>query len=118
MKSSSISVGSSDYDLAVSPSKNAKSPIFVYLNQVGNASLGSYVYTIGAPRRVGPKGKTVETYSTVIQGDGGGLQDLATNLGRLLVNKFGCPAYVSISGAVSLPDYGLLSREVLAACET
>lgn len=119
MKVTTISVGSADYDLAIHPSKNEKSPIFVYLNQQGNGSMGSYVYTIGASKKRQPvPSKDVQTYSSVIQGDGGGLQDLAANLGRVLTKKFGCPAYVSISGAVSLSDYGFLSREILLACET
>lgn len=123
MKLSTVSVGSADYDLAVHPSNNSKSPIFVHVNQQGNTALGAYVYTIGKPDRTPNSSGSIRnpklaTYSSVIQGDGGGLQDLATNLGRVLVKKFGCPTYVSISGGVSLTDYGLLSREVVEACET
>lgn len=120
MKVTTISVGSTDYDLAIHPSKNEKSPIFVYLNQQGNGAMGSYVYTIGATKNTASRlsANDMPTYSSVIQGDGGGLQDLAANLGRVLTKKFGCPAYVSISGAVSLTDYGFLSREIVAACNT
>lgn len=119
MKVSTISAGSTDYDLAISLSKKAKSPIFVHLNQKGNAALGSYVYTVGKVANGGQrKGgqQEVYTYCSVLQGDGGGLQDLATNLGRVLVKKFRCPAYVSVSGSVSLLDYTLLLREIVAAC--
>lgn len=118
MKITTVSVGSADYDLAIHPSKNEKSPIFVYINQQGNGAMGSYVYTIGAVKKTTThlSSQDIPTYSSVIQGDGGGLQDLAANLGRVLTKKFGCPAYVSISGAVSLTDYGTLSREVIAAC--
>lgn len=111
---STVSVGANDYDLAVQLSKDSKAPVFVYLNEKGNASMGAYVYTIG--RHSKDVKKLGETYSTVLQGDGGGLQDLATNLGRVLVKKFGCPAYVSLSGSVSLMDYGLLSKEIVSAC--
>lgn len=116
MKLSTVSAGASEYDLAVQPSQNLKSPIFVYLNERGNTSIGSYVYTIGRPQR-DPK-QPVDTYSTVLQGDGGGLQDLASNMGRVLVKRFGCPAYVSLSGSVSLLDFGLLSQEIVSACKS
>lgn len=113
MKVTRVLVGSSDYDLAVHASTSAKSPVFVHVNQRGNASMGCYVYTIGTPL----KSSVDSTYSVVLQGDGSGLQDLAANLGRVLAKKFGCPAYVSMSGSVSLTDYAFLSQEVVRACQ-
>ncbi|GEQ69909.1 hypothetical protein JCM33374_g3585 [Metschnikowia sp. JCM 33374] len=91
MKSSSISVGNNDYDLAVHTSStlSEKSPILVYITQRGHTNIGSYVYTIG-------RGK--ETFSSVLQQDEDvSVQDLATNLGRVISRKFGCPGGKSFS---------------------
>ena len=48
MKSAVISVGGNDYQVIFHRDKaNAKAPTMVYVNQVGNSSIGAYVYTIG-----------------------------------------------------------------------
>lgn len=106
MKSFSVSVGDSDYNVAIhhSPS-NAKAPLLVYVNQVGNSTIGCYVYTV-------PSKNT--SYASVLQGvENGELHDFTANLGRVLVKKFGCPSYVLVSGSVGLYDSGELAKCVV-----
>lgn len=106
MKSTLISVGDHDYDVAVQHNPaNAKAPILVYVNETGSSKIGSYIYTV-------PSKDT--SYSSVLQGvENGDLHDFTANLGRVLVKKFGCPSYVSVSGNISIYDYGELSRLVV-----
>ncbi|OBA21982.1 hypothetical protein METBIDRAFT_143617 [Metschnikowia bicuspidata var. bicuspidata NRRL YB-4993] len=110
MKTSEISVGNNDYDLAVHVTTpvSAKTPVLVYLTQRGQGKIGSYVYTIG---------RGTETYSSILQqGEDAGVDDLATNLGRVILKRFGCPSYVCMSGCFMPYEYGELSRQVVAAC--
>lgn len=114
MKTSEIAVGNNDYDLAVhvhvTGKHSSKTPVLVYISQRGHNAIGSYIYTIG---------RGTETYSSVLQqGENASVQDLATNLGRVLLRKFGCPSYVCMSGFFSSYEYGELSREVVAAIES
>lgn len=118
MKTCLISVGNNDYELAAHVTTHVTKihgdmvdsqppePVLVYVNQQGNSSIGCYVYTIG---------KGTQTYTSVLQrGENAGLQDLATNLGRVISRKLQCPSYVCLSGHFELSDYGELSREVLS----
>lgn len=109
MKSSIISLGGYDYTVVCHRNgTNPKAPVMVYVNQVGNGSIGAYVYTIG---------KGTNTYTSVLQqAESITLQDLATNLGRVLAKKAAAPSYVSISGSLSMYDYGELSGFVVSQC--
>ncbi|EEQ36949.1 hypothetical protein EJF18_11100 [Clavispora lusitaniae] len=109
MKSAVISVGGNDYQVIFHRDKaNAKAPTMVYVNQVGNSSIGAYVYTIG---------KGTETYTSVLQqGESMTIQDLAANLGRVLTRRFAAPSYVCMSGSLSMYDYGEVSSFVVAQC--
>lgn len=105
MKHSTVSGVDADYDVAIH--SEGSGPVLVYVSQPG-APIGAYVYTIG---------KNLDTYSTVLQHSADhGLQDMAANMGRVLVKKLQRPSYVCMSG-VSVHEYGLISRAVLAACE-
>lgn len=106
MKTDTVSVGEHDYTVAVQRSSdNKKAPILVYVNQVGNESLGCYIYSIASVR---------ECYQSVLQGlENGDLHDFTANLGRVLVKRYHCPLYVSLSGGISMYDYGELSRAVV-----
>lgn len=109
MKSSTISLGGYDYQVICHRhAANPKAPVMIYVNQVGNNSIGAYVYTIG---------KGEKTYTSVLQqAEVITLQDLATNLGRVLAKKLAAPSYVSISGSLSMYDYGELSSFVVSQC--
>lgn len=112
MIGSTISVGNNDYDVAIhmTPGGLAKTPVLVYLTQQGHNKIGSYIYTIG-------RGK--ETFSSVLQqGEDATVGDLAANLGRVLVRRFECPSYVCMSGLFLPSEYGELSRQVVAACDS
>lgn len=108
---STVSVGQSDYTIAVHGAeiRTNKTPLFVYVNEDGNRGAGCYVYTVG---------RNDSTYTSVLQqGGAADVHDLACNLGRVLARRFGCPSYVSMSGRFSLHEYLELSRAVVAACE-
>lgn len=110
MKTSIISVGDHDYNVAVQRSvANKKAPILVYVNQEGNETMGCYIYTIASAR---------DCYQSVLQGlENGDLHDFTANMGRVLVKRYGCPLYVSLSGGISIYDYGELSRAVVEKVE-
>lgn len=109
MKSSIISLGGYDYQVICHRNVTSpKAPVMVYVNQVGNSSVGAYVYTIS---------KGEDAYTSVLQqSEDITLQDLATNLGRVLAKKAAVPSYVSLSGSLSMYDYGELSRFVVSQC--
>lgn len=109
MKSTVITLGGCEYQvLCHRDAANPKAPIMVYVNQVGNSSIGAYVYTIG---------KGANTYTSVLQqAESITVQDLSTNLGRVLTRRTASPSYVSISGSLSMFDYGELSSFVVSQC--
>lgn len=86
-----------------------KGSIGVYVNHIENSRIGGYVYSIG-DRRSG------EVYDVVLQDSSDEMAvEQARSLGRILVKKYGLPAYTCISGSVS--NFGHLLQSLIAAVE-
>lgn len=86
-----------------------KGSIGVYINHTENSRIGGYVYSIG-DRRSG------EVYGVVLQDSSDEMAvEHARSLGRILVKKYGLPAYTCISGSVS--NFGHLLQSVMAVIE-
>lgn len=99
-------INGEDYKIVVSTNKHDKSSINVYVNEVSNKGIGSYVYSIKDAR-------TEKIYSSVLQDHSSDiLTEQAKNLGYLVVKKYGRPTYTNISGLIN--DYPQILKAVFA----
>lgn len=90
-------INGDDYQIVISIDKHDKSSINVYVNEMTNTSVGSYVYSINDK-------KSGQIYSSVLQDHSSNIvTEQARNLGYLVVKKYCRPSYTNINGQIS--DY-------------
>lgn len=107
-----IEVLDCEYQVVVNRPSQEKSPITVYINQISNALVNCYIYTILNPL-------THQVYSTVLQNtDNHQLFDITKNLGHMLTKKYQCPSYVNINGELTLEYYTMLLKAVIDIIES
>lgn len=90
-------VNGDDYQIVISIDNHDKSSINVYVNEMTNTSIGSYVYSINDKI-------SGQIYSSVLQDHSRSIiTEQAKNLGYLVVKKYHRPCYTNINGQIS--DY-------------
>lgn len=90
-------INGDDYQIVISMDKHDRSSINVYVNEMTNATIGSYVYSINDTR-------SGQIYSSVLQDHSNNiLTEQAKNLGYLVVKKYCRPSYTNINGLIN--DY-------------